>query len=107
MACYNGALVQRGACQSPLSTNRFSWLLMRYPVPVRIRAKLVQLYYELCLLPGIEPRLVRSWADMLSRLLAGKSRRKLEPEDLQLPWKPLWRVLQKELWLKTKFQDPS
>ncbi|KAI0296143.1 hypothetical protein BC826DRAFT_1005479 [Russula brevipes] len=85
------------------------WLLMRYPVPVRIRAKLVRLYYELCIIPGIEPRLIRSWADMLSRLLAGKSdaRRKLEPEDLQLPWKPLWRILQKELWLKTRFQDPS
>ena len=82
---------------------------MRYPVPVCIRAKLVRLYYELCILPGIEPRLVRSWADMLSRLLAGKSdvRRKLEPQDLQLPWKPLWRVLQKELWLKTRSQDPS
>jgi proteasome activator subunit 4 len=82
---------------------------MRYPIPIRIRAKLVRLYYELSILPGIEPRLIRSWADMLSRLLAGKSdvRRKLEPEDLQLPWKPLWRVLQKELWIKTRFQDPS
>jgi proteasome activator subunit 4 len=75
---------------------------MRYPIPVRIRAKLVRLYYELCILPGIEPRLVRSWAGVISRLLAGKSdsRRKLEPEDLQLPWRPLWRVLQKELWVK-------
>ena len=82
---------------------------MRYPVPVRIRAKLARLYYELCILPGIEPRLIRSWADMFSRLLAGKSdaRRKLEPEDLQLPWKPLWRVLQRELWPRTRFQDVS
>ncbi|KAH9964279.1 hypothetical protein BC827DRAFT_1190239 [Russula dissimulans] len=85
------------------------WLLMRYPMPVRIRAKLVRLYYELCVIPGVEPRLIRNWADMLSRLLAGKSdiRRKLEPGDLRLPWKPLWRILQKELWLKTRFQDPS
>ncbi|KAF8274047.1 hypothetical protein EI94DRAFT_1714621 [Lactarius quietus] len=85
------------------------WLLMRYPIPVRIRAKLVRLYYELCILPGVEPRLIRSWAGVISRLLAGKSdsRRKLEPEDLQLPWRPLWRVLQKELWVKTRFQDPS
>ncbi|KAH9081608.1 hypothetical protein EDB83DRAFT_2512470 [Lactarius deliciosus] len=85
------------------------WLLMRYPIPVRIRAKLVRLYYELCTLPGIEPRLIRSWAGVISRLLAGKSdsRRKLEPEDLQLQWRPLWRVLQKELWVKTRFQDPS
>ncbi|KAI0275116.1 hypothetical protein BC834DRAFT_851157 [Gloeopeniophorella convolvens] len=85
------------------------WLLMRYPMPVQIRAKLVRLYYELCLLPGIEPRVIRSWADMFSRLLAGKSdtRRKLEREDLELSWKPLWRVLQKELWVKARFNDPS
>jgi proteasome activator subunit 4 len=90
-------------------TDDCSWLLMRYPVPVRIRAKLARLYYELCILPGIEPRLIRSWADMFSRLLAGKSdsRRKLEPEDLQVPWKPLWRVLQREIWPRTRFQDPS
>lgn len=92
--------VEYGAC---------SWLLMRYPIPIRIRAKLVRLYYELCILPGIEPRLIRSWAGVISRLLAGQSdsRRKLDPEDLQLPWRPLWRVLQKELWVKTRFQDPS
>jgi proteasome activator subunit 4 len=85
------------------------WLLMRYPVPIRIRAKLARLYYELCTLPGIEPRLIRSWADMFSRLLAGKSdtRRKLEPQDLELPWKPLWRVLQRELWIGTRFHDLS
>jgi proteasome activator subunit 4 len=91
------------------STDNRSWLLMRYPVPIRIRAKLARLYYELCILPGIEPRLIRSWADMFSRLLAGKSdtRRKLEPQDLELPWKPLWRVLQRELWIGTRFQDLS
>jgi proteasome activator subunit 4 len=82
-----------------------SWLLMLYPMPVRIRAKLARLYYELSILPGIEPRLIRKSADMFSKLIAGKSdtRRKLEPEDLQLPWRPLWRVLQKELWPKTGF----
>jgi proteasome activator subunit 4 len=39
---------------------------MLYPMPVRIRAKLVRLYYELSILPGIEPRLIRKSADMLS-----------------------------------------
>ena len=94
---------------TPNLTDNCSWLLMRYPMPIRIRAKLARLYYELCILPGIEPRLIRSWADMFSRLLAGKSdaRRKLESQDLQLPWKPLWRVLQKELWPGTRLQDLS
>lgn len=91
------------------ATRLFSWLLMRYPVSKPLRAKLIHFYYELCLLPGIEPRITRSWADMLSRLLASKSdsRRKLEPQDLQLSWKPLWKVMQKELWIKTNLYESS
>lgn len=86
-----------------------SWLLMRYPMPKSTRAKLVRLYYELCLLPGIEARVVRNWADMLTRLLDNKpgSRRKLEVEDLELSWRPLWRALGKELWPKRRAQDAS
>ena len=82
---------------------------MRYPIPKSTRAKLTRLYYELCLVPGIEPRVMRSWADMLSRLICNKpdSRRKLEAHDLQLPWQPLWRVLQKELWPKKRMHDSS
>ncbi|KAG6910583.1 hypothetical protein DXG01_009534 [Tephrocybe rancida] len=85
------------------------WLLMRYPMSKSTRAKLVRLYYELALVPGLEPRVVRSWTDMLSRLLASKpgSKRKLEAADLQLPWRSLWRALQKEIWPKKRIQDSS
>ncbi|KAF9459432.1 hypothetical protein BDZ94DRAFT_1312356 [Collybia nuda] len=85
------------------------WLLMRYPMTKSTRAKLVRLYYELCLLPGLEPRVIRSWSDMLNRLLANKPgiKRKLETSDLELPWQPLWRTLQKELWPKKRAQDSS
>ena len=86
-----------------------SWLLMRYPMQKSTRAKLVRLYYELCLVPGIEPRVLRSWAHMLSRLLANKPgiKPKLDATELSLPWKPLWRVLQKELWPKTTLDDST
>jgi proteasome activator subunit 4 len=83
---------------------------MRYPIPKTTRAKLVRLYYELCLLPGIEPRAIRSWADMFSRLLSSNkdsSKRKLETTDLELPWRPLWDAMQKELWPKRKMQDST
>ncbi|TFK76811.1 hypothetical protein BDN72DRAFT_829977 [Pluteus cervinus] len=83
------------------------WMLMRYPIVKTTRAKLVRLYYELSITPGIEARVIRNWADMLSRLLANKAGmiRKLEPADLQLPWQPLWRALQKEIWPKKRTQD--
>ena len=69
----------------------------------------MRLFYELALLPGIEPRLIRSWVDDLSRILANKgdAPRKIQPEDLQLPWRPLWRVLQKELWPKKRAYENS
>jgi len=87
----------------------FSWLLMHYPIKKSTRVALVHLYYELCLVPGIEARVLRSWADMLSRLLFNKSglRRKLETTDIELPWRPLWRVLQKELWPKGSLEESS
>jgi proteasome activator subunit 4 len=86
-----------------------SWLLMRYPMPKTTRAKLVRLYYELCLVPGLEPRVIRSWADMISRLLANKQslKRKLGDTDLELDWRPLWRALQKELLPKKRLKDTS
>ncbi|KAJ3843176.1 hypothetical protein F5878DRAFT_605646 [Lentinula raphanica] len=84
------------------------WMLMRYPIHKSTRAKLVRLYYELCMLPGIEARVIRSWAEMISRLLVSKGGKyKLEITDLQLPWKPLWLSLQKELWVKARIQDTS
>lgn len=85
----------------------YSWLMMRYPMPKSTRAKLVRLYYELALIPSIEVRTLRGWAEMLSRLLGNKPsvQRKLDPSDLELPWQPLWRVLQKELWPKKRIQD--
>ncbi|KAJ7462735.1 armadillo-type protein [Mycena galericulata] len=58
------------------------WLLMRYPLSKSIRAKLVHLYYELILLPGIDARTCRNWVHMFNRL----------------PWQPLWRIVKKELW---------
>jgi proteasome activator subunit 4 len=82
---------------------------MRYPMQTSTRAKLVRIYYELCLLPGVDARTTRNWADMVTRLIDNKpnTRRKLEPTDLQLPWRPLWRLMQRELWPKKRAQDGS
>ncbi|KAJ7293229.1 hypothetical protein C8J57DRAFT_19449 [Mycena rebaudengoi] len=87
------------------------WLLMRYPIPKPLRAKLFSLYYELALLPGIDARTCRNWVHMMSRVLGNRpgSKPKLEPADLQLQWKPLWRSLKKEVFPsgKKRSQDQS
>ncbi|KAF6766226.1 hypothetical protein DFP72DRAFT_838774 [Ephemerocybe angulata] len=56
------------------------WLTMAYPVPKPTRAKLVRVYYELTILPGVEIRYLRNWADMFTRLLFSKSSGWLHPE---------------------------
>lgn len=82
---------------------------MRYPIPKETRAKLGRLYFELCLIPGVETRVIRSWTDMLHRLISTKDamKRKLEATDLRLPWEPLWAALKTHLWHKGKIHDPS
>lgn len=82
---------------------------MRYPIRKTLRVSLVKLYYELCLLPDVEPRIIRGWADMFTRLLgeSPNTKRKLEAKDLKLPWRSLWRVLYKELWPKGRMYDSS
>lgn len=109
LTCSTGLSLYCTRLQPPFCSIPHSWLSLRYPIPVSTRARLARLFYELALLPGIEPRLIRSWIDDLSRLLANKGDvpRKVEPADLQLPWKPLWRVLQKELWPKKRAYESS
>ncbi|TFK23084.1 ARM repeat-containing protein [Coprinopsis marcescibilis] len=83
------------------------WLLMLYPIHKSTRSKLVRLYYELCLLPGVEVRQIRTYADTLARLIGSKypGLRKLDPADLELPWEPLWLAIEKELYSKVPTTD--
>lgn len=65
-----------------------------------IRAKLAKLFYELAVLPGMDPRIIETAANTCMTLLANKKR--LDIEDLQLPWEPLYRVLELELFPKKR-----
>ena len=73
---------------------------MRYPMPRAIRAGLAQLYFELIVTPGAEARYMKMWADTFLKLIPNRvgERRKLEPSDLELPWRDLWTVLLPEVW---------
>ncbi|KAG9039991.1 hypothetical protein FRB95_004463 [Tulasnella sp. JGI-2019a] len=77
-----------------------SWLGLKYPFPRALRAKLARFYYELILIPSIDPKFIHLFALSLDRTIATKlgHKRKLELEELVLPWEPLWQVLKKEVW---------
>ena len=66
-------------------------------MPKDKRVRLARLYYELCVTPGMQSYLVSTWADGLAALI--RSKKKLCIDDMRLPWKPIYDVLKKELFL--------
>ncbi|KKA30624.1 hypothetical protein TD95_000850 [Thielaviopsis punctulata] len=69
-----------------------AWLNLKFDMPRDQRAKLVRLYYELSLAPGIENPV----ADKFTRMIVGLTRQLhyLKPTtDLILPWRPIWREI--------------
>lgn len=84
------------------------WLIMKYPLVKSIRIKLLQFYYELCMIPA-SPRVVAERVKMFSLLLPQRHDliNEIHSHEFTLNWRPLWRVLKKELWCMERLQDPS
>ncbi|XP_057375631.1 proteasome activator complex subunit 4-like [Daphnia carinata] len=53
--------------------------------------KFVKLYYDLIVIPGLEASMISLFASTLSGLL--KKQYLISPQELQLPWKPLYKVM--------------
>ncbi|KIW73322.1 hypothetical protein PV04_01453 [Phialophora macrospora] len=69
-----------------------SWLSLKFDPTKEQRVKLVQLYYELALAPGIDPAVSERFASMFMLLI--KKKHYLRPrEDLTLDWRPLYREM--------------
>ncbi|OCH96655.1 hypothetical protein OBBRIDRAFT_787227 [Obba rivulosa] len=73
------------------------WSMLKYPMPKERRIKLAKLYYHVCTTPGLPSNIVASCADTLQMLT--RSKKKLSIEDLRLPWKPVFTILSKDLFL--------
>ncbi|KAI5301302.1 hypothetical protein KEM55_005537 [Ascosphaera atra] len=68
------------------------WLALKFDPSREQRIKLVNLYYELALAPGIEPGVAERFASMFMHLT--KRKHYLRPvKDLVLDWKPMYREL--------------
>ncbi|KAK6376885.1 Proteasome activator BLM10 [Lithohypha guttulata] len=69
-----------------------SWLSLKFDPTKEQRTKLVKLYYELALAPGIEPSVAERFASMFMMLT--KKKHYLKPrKELILDWRPLFREL--------------
>lgn len=71
--------------------------MLKYPIPKEKRIALTKLYYHICTTPGMPTYIVSSCSDNLQMLT--RSKKKLSVEDLRLPWKPVYKILSKDLFL--------
>ena len=71
--------------------------MLKYPLPLEKRIKIARLYYELCTMPGMPSYLLSTWADGLGALI--RSKKKISIDDMRLPWRPIYKLLEKELFL--------
>ncbi|KAF2465409.1 uncharacterized protein BDR25DRAFT_269954 [Lindgomyces ingoldianus] len=68
------------------------WLSLKFDLPRRTRIKLIQLYYELALAPGIDYLVAERFASVF--MVLTKRKHYLRPtKDLVLDWRPLFREL--------------
>ncbi|KAI9851372.1 MAG: hypothetical protein M1838_003835 [Thelocarpon superellum] len=69
-----------------------SWLGLKFDPPRATRVRLVKLYYELALAPGIDPAAAERFASMF--MILTKKKHYLRPgKDLLLDWRPLYKEL--------------
>ena len=81
----------------------YSWIMLKYPMPKEKRAALVRIYFEVAVLPSMPPSTVNTAVEGLAYLV--RSKKKLSIDNLRLPWKPVYKMLSRELFLsRRKFE---
>jgi proteasome activator subunit 4 len=74
--------------------------MLKYPIPKERRIHLIRIYFHLATLPGMPTHIVATVSDGIHFLT--RSKKKLTIEDLRLPWKPLFNILDNDLFLSRR-----
>lgn len=81
------------------------WCMLKYPIPKEKRIRLAKVYYHICTTPGMPTHIVSTCADNLQTLT--RSKKKLSIEDMRLPWKPIYTILAKDLFITRRQYEIS
>ncbi|KZT19390.1 hypothetical protein NEOLEDRAFT_1142177 [Neolentinus lepideus HHB14362 ss-1] len=73
------------------------WTMLKYPMPKEKRVGLARVYYHLGTTPGMPTHIVATCAEGFRALT--RSKKKISIQDLRLPWKPVYKILSKDLFL--------
>ncbi|KAF9193043.1 hypothetical protein BGZ51_004276 [Haplosporangium sp. Z 767] len=76
------------------------YLDLKYTLPKETRVAFVKMFWELTVAPGMDATMVEVWAQYCRRLL--KKKDLIDRNDLTLPWRPLYELLEKTLFAKTR-----
>ena len=80
--------------------------MLKYPIPKEKRIAIIKLYLEIAVTPGMPMKVMSVAAEGVNFLT--RSKRKLSIDDLRLPWKPIYKIVEKELFLcRRKFEIKS
>jgi proteasome activator subunit 4 len=71
--------------------------MLKYPFPKEKRIRLAKLYFHVATTPGMPTQVMAICADGLSNLT--RSKKKLNIDDMRLPWKPIYNILREDLFL--------
>lgn len=74
--------------------------MLKYPIPKQKRIAIAKLYFHVCTTPGMPNHVVATGCDALNLLT--RSKKKLTIDDMRLPWKPIFKILSKDLFLKRR-----
>lgn len=74
--------------------------MLKYPIPKDKRVRLAKLYFALCITPGLPTHILATCAEGLSVLT--RSKKKVSVKDMRLSWKPIYRILSKDLFLSRR-----
>ncbi|CAG8434329.1 1354_t:CDS:10 [Diversispora eburnea] len=77
-----------------------SYLDLQYHLSRQIRAQLSKILFELVITPGIDASHAEVFANACVRLL--KKKTKIGPEDLTLPWEPLFDIIHRTFFPKSR-----
>ena len=71
--------------------------MLKYPMPKDRRIRLAKLYFHMSITPGMPAQIVATCADGFKALT--KSKNKATIDDMRLPWKPIYDILNQDLFL--------
>ncbi|KAL9538165.1 hypothetical protein MBANPS3_011145 [Mucor bainieri] len=77
-----------------------NYLDMKHALPRETRAHLAKIYYDMLVMPGMNYALLELWANTCVRLI--KHKKRLDPQDLTLEWRPLYELIRRFLCPKKR-----